>query len=96
MDVVPLNPAERVYELRSLETGARVVMVAQPLKLSSRERWSFELGKVVAVRHTEAKDLARIRRECPGQRLALTSTPEVSEAQNEAQQPFSTRASSTN
>jgi hypothetical protein len=45
-----LQPGEKVYLLKSLETGKEAVMVTRPYRLTSRERWSWVLGRVVETR----------------------------------------------
>jgi hypothetical protein len=42
-----LQPGEKVYLLKSLETGKSAVMVTRPYRLTSRERWSWVLRRPV-------------------------------------------------
>jgi hypothetical protein len=42
-----LQPGEKVYLLRSLETGQQSVLVTKPYRLTSRERWSWVLRRPV-------------------------------------------------
>lgn len=49
-----LQPGEKAFLLRSLETDTEAVMVTQPYRLTNRERWSWALGKVVRLPHYRA------------------------------------------
>jgi hypothetical protein len=47
LSVRSLQSGERVFLVRSLETGAKAVMVTKPYRLTSRERWSWVLNRPV-------------------------------------------------
>ena len=49
--VAPLQESERVFLLRSLETGQRAILVTRPITLSLRDRWSWALRCVVRQKH---------------------------------------------
>lgn len=45
-----IEPGERAFYMRSLETGEEAVMIVAPLKLTRRQRWSFKRNRWVGVR----------------------------------------------
>ena len=47
----PVAESERIFLVRSLETGERAILVTAPIKLSLRDRWSWALGCVVRQKH---------------------------------------------
>ena len=55
------RPEERVYLVRSLETGEEAVMFAAPIRLTNHERWSWRKQRVVNVHTAQVARLRRIR-----------------------------------
>jgi hypothetical protein len=60
LSVRSLQSGERVFLVRSLETGAQAVMVTKPYRLTSRERWSWVLNRPVKTNSRRKRNPPRL------------------------------------